>query len=284
MSSNKHTPVLLQQSIEALAIKPGGHYVDATFGQGGHTRAILDKGGEVLAIDADRSQISNIQFPISKEKIYLVEGNYSDIEKIVKESKFDPVDGLLFDLGLSMRQLSDSGKGFSFKNDAEPLDMRLSDDFEYTAADILRYSSAEDLYEIFAKYSETLYSQQFADAVVRTRTINKVETVGELKRVIDTVLMQMNYQRSKTEIYAQIFQALRIAVNQEYQHIRQGLQGSWNIIKEGGILAVITFHSGEDRIVKLEARKIGFTEVDKPIKGKFKFERSAKLRTYIKNA
>lgn len=279
-----HTPVLLQESIEALDIKEGAHYVDATFGQGGHTTAILKKGGIVLAIDQDKEQISKFETLNSKtENLTLANANYSEIESVVENNNFKPVSGILFDLGLSMEQLSGSKKGFSFKDDAEVLDMRLTSDIEDSASDVLNYLSVESLYDILAKYSETLFSRQFAEAIVRARTVKKMETVGDLKNIIQKVLYQNNQTQRHDKVYAQVFQALRIVVNDEFGHIKQGLRGSWNVLEEKGRLVVITFHSGEDRIVKWESKKIGFKEVNhKLVKGKLKFERSAKMRVFEK--
>lgn len=285
-----HTPVLLKQVLEGLQIKEGGRYIDATLGQGGHTQAILELGGSVLAIDQDKSQIQNLTRQLAdkaqNEKLRIAHGNFRDIERIAKENEFVPVDGILFDLGLSMRQLAESGKGLSYKNLDEPLDMRVDDNLETSAQDIITNFSDDQLYEIFARNAEEIHSRQFARDIVRARPMKKDWTVGDLVSVIrDSVnncTMKDNHQTDK--ILARVFQALRIEVNHEFQNLRQALEGATKILNEEGRVAVITFHSLEDRIVKQFIREKQLKE-EKLIKGTVRFERSAKLRifSYEKN-
>ena len=173
-----HTPVLLKEVIEALDIKNEGLYVDATFGEGGYSQAILEKGGKVLGIDLDQDQISNYKFLISNLK--LVEGNFGEIEKIAKENNFFSVDGVVFDLGLSMRQISQSGQGFSFKKLNEPLDMRMSLKTEMTAKYLVNHLSETDLFDVFAKNSEEINSQKIAHEIIIKRQFQKLETVKDL--------------------------------------------------------------------------------------------------------
>ncbi len=268
-----HTPVLLQQVMERLAVKSGGRYIDATFGEGGYSQEIASRGGKVLALDLDSEQLK--AFEVSRlPNLDLVNGNFADIEAIAKEKNFCPVEGVVFDLGLSMRQLKHSNRGFSYKNLDEPLDMRLDTEKELTAAELIKRSSQEDLFEILAKNSEELRSKEIALAVKSRRN---PETVGDLVRAIDRAT-----GISSQAVYARVFQALRIAVNDEFGSLRRGLQGAVNILSPQGRIVVVTFHSLEDRIVKnfVKNGKLKFLE-KKPFRGLKYFERSAKIRTII---
>ncbi|MCR4276635.1 MAG: 16S rRNA (cytosine(1402)-N(4))-methyltransferase RsmH [Candidatus Roizmanbacteria bacterium] len=269
-----HTPVLLDQVMIALEIKKDGLYVDATFGEGGYSQAIVNAGGKVLALDLDQSQISNSQLSMSDLK--LVEGNFGDIEKIAKENSFYPVDGVVFDLGLSMRQINQSGRGFSFKRLNEPLDMRMSLKTEMTAKYLLNHLSEAELYEVFAKNSEEINSQKIAREIVVRRSFKKLEIVGNLINCIDHAIGEPD-----NNVYKRIFQALRIQVNEEFKNLKKGLDGAAKIIKNDGKIAIVTFHSLEDRIVKNFSRSQGLKLLDKkPIMNRRgrNFEKSAKLR------
>lgn len=270
-----HTPVLLNQVIEALDIKKNGLYIDATFGEGGYSRAIIDKGGKVLGIDLDKDQLTSFRVN-GLTGLKVVEGNFADIEKIAKENNFFPVDGIVFDLGLSMSQISRSGRGFSFKKFNEPLDMRISLNSEMQAKDLLNHLSESELYDVFAKNSEEVNSQKIAREIIIKRQFKKLETVGDLINCIDKAIGE-----SSNNVYKKIFQALRIEVNQEFDNLRKGLIGASSLIKEKGKIAVVTFHSLEDRIVKKFSKIQGIKLlIKKPIvnrSGK-SYERSAKLR------
>jgi len=272
-----HTPVLLEQVIDALEIKKDGLYVDATFGEGGYSHAILDKEGKVLGIDWDLEQIQNPKSEIQKFKnLKLVEGNFADIEKIAKENNFFPVDGVVFDLGLSMRQISQLGRGFSFKKLNEPLDMRMSTDTEITAKYLLNHLSESELFDVFARNSEEINSQKIAHEIIIKRQFRKLEIVGNLINCIDKAIGEQD-----NNAYKRIFQALRIEVNQEFDNLKKGLTGSVKIIKSDGKIAVVTFHSLEDRIVKNFSKTQGIKLLNKkPIMNRLgkSFERSAKLR------
>ncbi|MEK7110136.1 MAG: 16S rRNA (cytosine(1402)-N(4))-methyltransferase RsmH [Patescibacteria group bacterium] len=274
-----HTPVLLTQVIEALEIKKDGLYVDATFGEGGYSQAILEKGGKVLGIDLDKNQLTDYGLRITNLK--LVEGNFGDIEKIAKENNFYPVDGVVFDLGLSMRQINQSGRGFSFKRLNEPLDMRMSLKTEMTAKYLLNHLSEAELYEVFAKNSEEINSQKIAREIVVRRSFKKLEIVGNLINCIDHAIGEPD-----NNVYKRIFQALRIQVNDEFENLKNGLLGAMKIIKDDGKIAVVTFHSLEDRIVKNFSKNSGIKLSNKkPIMNRRgrNFEKSAKLRVIVKN-
>jgi len=282
-----HTPVLLQQVIEKLDVKSAGKYIDATFGQGGYTREILKKGARVLAIDLNISQIANVSasnFPHSNaggksqfSNLKLIEGNFKDIERLAKENEFFPVDGVVFDLGLSMNQIDKSGRGFSYKKLDEPLDMRLDLKGDVKASDLLNNYSEKDLYEIFARYGEEINSAKIAKEIIITRRVIRLEKVGDLIEVIDKAVN--TGFTGKTGTYARIFQALRIKVNNEFENLKHGLSGAIKIVKPKGRIVIVTFHSLEDRIVKNFVRDNKLKLLDKkPIRGKRSFERSAKIR------
>ncbi len=273
-----HRPVLLQQAIENLNIKPDGLYIDATFGEGGHTQEILKRGGRVLGIDIDVNQVQNSKF--KTQNLKLVHGNFKEIEKIAKENNFYPADGILIDLGLSMKQVNGSGRGFSYKNLNDTLDMRINLDQEKTAADIVNRLSEENLYDILASYSEDINSKEIAKEIVFSRKHQRIQNVKDILAIIDNVIGQKD---EKT--YRRVFQALRIATNDEFENLNCGLAGAVATLKKGGRLVVITFHSLEDRIVKNFVRKNNFFFVNKKVikaGSGFHFERSAKMRVIEK--
>lgn len=265
-----HTPVLLQQAIEGLDVKKGGKYVDATYGEGGYTKEILSRGGIVLALDLDPNQVNDP--PVKDKNLTLVNGNFADIEKIAKENGFDEVSGVVFDLGLSMEQLDFGGRGLSYNKPEEQLDMRIAGVGDVTAEDIISNLKEDELFEVLAKGSEEIKSRDIARALKEGK---KVRTVGDLTRVIDRAVGF----KSRT-VYARIFQALRIAVNNEFENLKRGLLGASRIISHDGRIVVVSFHSLEDRIVKSFGRTNGFKFKNNPkIREGRSFERSAKIRT-----
>lgn len=273
-----HTPVLLQEVIEGLQVKSGGKYIDATVGEGGHTRAILEKGGQVLGLDRNQEQITQLKNSLKNERLILVNRNFSEIAQVVKENHFIPVDGILFDLGLSWRQLSELGRGLSYRGTSEPLDMRLDDDGELTAEYILNTYDQAQLYELIAGNSEEVRAADLAEVIVGYRKVKKYKTVGDLNRTIDKV---MGPNAGKT--YSRIYQALRIEVNDEFGNLTKGLEGALSIIGKEGRIAVISFHSLEDRRVKQFIRVHKLKMISKKaITGdrELSFERSAKLRIF----
>lgn len=266
-----HTSVLLKEAIEGLEIKKNGLYIDGTYGEGGHTKAILQLGAKVLAFEWDKTKLIKLE----NQNLTVVFENFANIEKVAKGFNFVPVDGVLLDLGLSMEQIAVGKRGFSFKADNEVLDMRISSDLETKASDIVNSFSANELYEVFSKNSEEISSRSIADLIVRSRSLKKIETVADLKNILGKDESRLR----------RIFQALRIEVNGEFENLQIGLVGALNILKTGGVIAVITFHSLEDRIVKKFIEKNGLKEkTKKPImaKNNNKFEKTAKLRLIIK--
>lgn len=273
-----HTPVLLEEALNSLRVRSNGLYIDATVGEGGHIKKILELGGQVLGIDWDEEQIEKLKTKIKSPKLVLTVGNFAEIEKIAKESNFYPADGILFDLGLSYGQLADSKKGFSYKKQDEPLDMRLSLESEKTAADLVNSLEEDEIYEIFAKNSEEINSRTIARTLVRARRISKLRNVRDLLQLIDQAIGGKD-----EKVYSRVFQALRMAVNNELDNLKKGLHGAVDLIKNDGRIEVISFHSVEDRIVKKfitekKLRQISKTKGDEGAA----YERSATLRVFTK--
>lgn len=273
-----HTPVLLDTVLAALAVKPGGLYVDATLGEGGHTSAILNAGGIVLAIDRDSVQIEKQKKALHNPNLTLALGNFADIEQIAQKNGFSRVDGVLFDLGLSFAQLKEGGKGLSFKNDDEPLDMRLDEEADRTASRILKQYSHEALVRVFMENAEEIQAEQIVTVIEERRKNRRELTVGWLRDCVHAAKVS-----DPNRSVLRVFQALRIEVNDEFNNLQKGLVGATHILKPEGVIAVISFHSLEDRIVKRYIRTNGYTQTTKkPVKGdeQIRFERSAMLRVF----
>lgn len=247
-ASPTHIPVLLEETIEALAILPGGRYIDCTLGAGGHANAILERslpGGQLLGIDADPEAIAvaRARLEAHKNATLLIKDNFSNLRAIAKRCDFFPVHGILFDLGLSSLQLESSGRGFSFNRD-EPLDMRLSPRQEVTAADIVNTSPETELARLIKTLGEERYSRRIAYHIVKERPI---KTTLELAGVIERAV---GGRRGRIHPATRTFQALRIAVNHELEHLESALEQAIGLLGLGGRLVVISYHSLDDRIVK----------------------------------
>ena len=243
----KHTPVLVREVVEGLQIRKGGRYIDATFGMGGHSDAIRQKGGIVLGIDVDPDTQA-------------VHGNFRNIENIARQNSFDEVDGVLFDLGVSSFQLDTPERGFSYRFSNAPLDMRMDKTNGRTAADIVNTCSEGDLYEIIARYGEEQLAGTIADALIRARHMKPIVTTGDVVDVISSLIRDKNQLPTTL---SRVFQALRIAVNDELTALKEGLQGGEELLQPGGRLAVISFHSLEDRIVKRYMQRASLRVVTK---------------------
>ena len=246
-STTSHVPVLLQEAIKALAVQPGGRYIDCTLGGGGHALAILEHsspGGQLLGIDADPEAIkaAGARLEDYTSSILLVNENFANLQAICIKYDFFPVHGILFDLGLSSLQLNGNGRGFSFQHDA-PLDMRLSPSQEVTAADIINTSSEAELAHLIRTYGEQGYSHQIVRRIMNERPIR---STLHLTRTIERAIGR----RSKIHPATKTFQALRIAVNHELEHLETALRQAIELLGCGGRLVVISYHSLEDRIVK----------------------------------
>lgn len=247
-------PVLKKEVIEYLDPKPGENFIDCTFGWGGHSYAILERtrpNGLVLGLDLDEASLNRFcaQVPgYDKERLILVNKNFSELKRAAAEKNFKPVAGVLFDLGMSSWHLSESGKGFSFLN-LEELDMRYSSENPLTAADLINRSEVEHLEKIFREYGEERFSRQIAKKIAQRRQVKPIKTTADLVAVVGAAIPS-RFRRGKTHFATRIFQALRIAVNAELENLAGALPQAFEILEPGGRLAVISFHSIEDRIVK----------------------------------
>jgi 16S rRNA (cytosine1402-N4)-methyltransferase len=245
--ASSHTPVLLAESIRALAIQPGGRYVDCTLGSGGHAAANLDRsspGGQLLGIDADPIALEAARERLQDYKDYalLVNDNFVNLQDICIKYKFFPVHGILLDLGLSSMQLNGGGRGFSFQHDS-PLDMRFSPAQKMSAADIVNMSSEDKLAQIIRTYGEESQSYRIAQSIVKARPIT---TTLQLAQLIEKAVGR----HSKIHPATKTFQALRIAVNHELEYLESVLKQAMDLLGYEGRLVVISYHSLEDRIVK----------------------------------
>lgn len=244
-----HIPVLLEETITGLNIKPDGIYVDGTAGGGGHSSEILKKlkNGRLFSIDQDPDAIQTVteRFKDNPNSVIL-QGNFSNMKELLEEKQVYAVDGVLLDIGVSSHQLDTAERGFSFHEDA-PLDMRMSQKGE-TAADLVNNLSFEELSRIIYTYGEEKYAGSIARAIIKEREISPVETTSRLAEIIKSSVPQK--VRRDGHPARKTFQALRIAVNHELEALEKGLDEAFEILKPQGRLAVITFHSLEDRIVK----------------------------------
>jgi 16S rRNA (cytosine1402-N4)-methyltransferase len=245
MTRTYHDPVLLQESVDALNINPEGTYVDVTFGGGGHSSEILrrlGKKGRLIAFDRDADTSQN---QVKDERLIIVRHNYRFLRNFLRYHNAIPVDGILADLGISSYQIDEATRGFSLRFDA-PLDMRMNREMEMTAADVLAQYPEEELVRIFSAYGEVFNSKTLARKIVATREENPIRTTGELK----TLLLSFADRQHEHQYYAKVFQALRIEVNDELESLKDMLSSSVEVLAEGGRLAVISYHSLEDRLVK----------------------------------
>ena len=253
-----HKPVLLEECLEALAIRPGGTYLDGTLGRAGHSLEILRrlKGGRLIGIDRDMTAIEAARERLAeyKDHVTLVHGNFCDLGEILSSLHVDKVDGMLFDLGVSSPQLDEAQRGFSYMHDA-PLDMRMDTSAALDARQVVNTWSGEELRRILYEYGEERYAPQIARAIVRRREERPLETTGELVEVIRSA-MPAQALREKQHPAKRSFQAIRIAVNGELDALAPMLRSAAEGLKPGGRLAVITFHSLEDRIVKPTMREL----------------------------
>jgi 16S rRNA (cytosine1402-N4)-methyltransferase len=239
-----HTPVLLAEAIEALAIEPGGLYVDATFGGGGYARAMLEKGGRVIALDRDPDAIARgaaLQAQFG-DRLTLIAARFSEIDRCVNE----PLNGAVFDLGVSSFQLDEGGRGFSFQADAE-LDMRMEKQ-GLSAADAVNRLSEAALADLIYNYGEDDDSRRIARAIVQARAAKPVARTLELAKIVEAAVG--GRKGARTHPATKTFQALRMLVNDELRELARGLCAAERALKPGGRLAVVSFHSLEDRMVK----------------------------------
>lgn len=254
MSNNKeHISVLLEESIELLELKDGGIYMDFTFGAGGHSKRILELAKEldinIKLISLDRDPITQKFADELKEKypnnFYYFNIKFSEFETALQELGIEKVDGILMDLGFSSMQVDDAERGFSFLNDG-PLDMRMEDKGQ-TAEEFLHSAEERDIANVIFKFGDERKSRWIAKAIVKKRQNERIDTTKKLADIIESVL---GGHKGKGNPATRTFQAIRIYINQEFEELETALEKSLNYLNEGGILSIITFHSGEDAIVK----------------------------------
>lgn len=241
-----HVPVLLNESIDGLNIRPGGVYVDVTFGGGGHSREILSRlsgGARLYGFDQDADAEKNVEG--MDDAFTFVRSNFRYLENWMRYYGVEQIDGLLADLGVSSHHFDDETRGFSFRFDA-PIDMRMNKRAGITAADVLNTYDEARLADVFYLYGELRQSRKIAAAVVRARASRPIATTGDFLAVVEPLFRR---EREKKEM-ARLFQALRIEVNHEMDALREMLLSASRLLRPGGRLSVITYHSIEDRIVK----------------------------------
>lgn len=288
--SEYHISVLLQEASNALQIESGQKYIDATLGGGGHTKEILNKGGIVLGIDQDQDALDyvkeNFKSQIQNHKLILAQGNFRTIGEIARKNGFEKVSGILLDIGVSGRQFEESKRGFSFIHNG-PLDMRMDTSTTTTAADLVNGLYEKELVDLFTKYGEEPFAKKIAKAIGIARLQKPITTTQELADIIASAVPKIGKAHPATRV----FQALRIAVNDELHVLEEALQQAVTLLLPKGRLVVISFHSLEDRIVKntfdeFVKKGLGKIITEKPVSPSEeeietnKKSRSAKMRVF----
>jgi 16S rRNA (cytosine1402-N4)-methyltransferase len=251
---NYHVPVLLQETLETLNVKPDGVYVDATFGGGGHAKAILkllNKDGKLFAFDQDADAKANVP---PDDRIVFLPHNFRYLQRFLRLNQVTEVDGILADLGVSSHQFDEAERGFSIRFDAD-LDMRMDRRQALTAFDVISTYNEQQLHKLFEMYGEVTNAKTLARTIVAIRTSTSLKSIDNFKAALQLVV-----KGNPNRYFAQVFQALRIAVNDEMGALREMLQQVPSLLKPGGRMAIITFHSLEDRLVKNFFRKGSFEE------------------------
>ena len=287
---NYHSPVLLRESIKNLTVLKDGVYIDATLGHGGHTIEILKQKGIVYGFDQDPKNLEIANQRIKslglEKNFFAVNKNFINIKSFLKKQKINKIDGLIADLGLSQNQQTGQDRGFSF-NDQTSLDMRLNPKTQtLTAEEIINTYSFDELYQIFTKIGQELHSKPLIIQIIKERQKSPIKTGQRLAEII-RLYYKNKHLHSKIDPSTKIFLSLRITVNQEYDHLLKLLKQSLDVIKPNGNVSIITFHSGEDRIVKQFIQKnLSKVISQKAIKPTFEeiktnpLSRSAILRSY----
>ncbi len=255
-NSDYHIPVLLHQTIDALAIKPNGIYVDCTFGGGGHSSAILKKlnaDGRLFAFDQDDDAKQNLP---ADDRVTFVPHNFRHLQRFLKLHGVTTVDGIMADLGVSSHQFDEAGRGFSIRFDA-PLDMRMDQRQTTTAYDVVQQFTGQQLHKLFEQYGEVTNAKTLAKTIVQIRNTQSLKSIEGFKNALRGIV-----KGNPNKYFAQVFQALRIEVNDELGALKEMLQQVPSLLKPGGRIAIITFHSLEDRLVKNFFKKGSFDEVD----------------------
>jgi 16S rRNA (cytosine1402-N4)-methyltransferase len=253
---NYHTPVLLQEAIQGLNIKPDGIYVDCTFGGGGHSRAILqqlNENGKLYVFDQDAAAKQNLP---EDERIIFIPQNFRFLQRFLRLQKITQVDGILADLGVSSHQFDEADRGFSIRFEAD-LDMRMDQRATITAATVLKDFTEQQLHKMFEQYCEVTNSKTLAKTIVQQRALAPIRTINEFKLAVKAAV-----KGNPQKYFAQVFQALRIQVNDELGALKELLAQTTSLLKPTGRIAIITFHSLEDRIVKTFFRNGSFSETE----------------------
>ena len=254
----KHVSVLLNECIEGLNIKPNGTYVDCTLGGAGHSSHILknlSKDGVLVGIDQDRDALTAAKERLKDyDNVRYVRSNFYNIDNILSDLDIEKVDGILMDLGVSSYQLDEASRGFSYMQDA-PLDMRMNRDNDFSAYDIVNNYSEEQLYKIIKDYGEERFAKRIANFIVNTREINPIQTTLELVEIIKNAI-PAKARREGPHPAKRTFQAIRIEVNSELKILNKTIEDGVERLNKGGRMVIITFHSLEDRIVKLKYREL----------------------------
>lgn len=256
-TSNYHIPVLLQETIAGLAIQPGGIYVDCTFGGGGHSKAILEllgPKGKLIAFDQDEDAKRNLP---NDERLVFVPHNFRHLERFLRLHQVNAVDGIMADLGVSSHQFDEAGRGFSTRFDAK-LDMRMDQRQKLAAFDVVATYSEGQLHKLFEQYGEVTNAKTLAKKIVDARSHVSLKTIDAFKNGLREVV-----KGNPNKYFAQVFQALRIEVNDELGALKEMLQQIPKLLKPGGRAAIITFHSLEDRLVKNFFRRGSFDEPER---------------------
>ncbi len=244
-NDNYHVPVLLKETVDALQVKPDGIYVDCTFGGGGHSRELLARlgpDGKLIAFDQDADARRNLP---DDERIVFVQHNFRHLQKFLRLHKISGVDGVMADLGVSSHQFDEAERGFSTRFEGS-LDMRMDTRQELSARDVLNNYTEQQLHKLFERYGEVTNSKTLAKKIVTVRSAGKLETIADLKNAVNDIV-----KGNPNKYFAQVFQALRIEVNDELGALKEMLMQAPAVMNQGGRIAVITFHSIEDRIVKI---------------------------------
>lgn len=249
-----HTSVLLAETISYLNVRPEGVYVDGTLGGGGHAFEVcqrLSEKGRFIGIDQDLDAVKAARERLAPfgDKVSVVHSNYENIQKILKEECIDRVDGILLDLGVSSYQLDDPGRGFTYRKEDAPLDMRMDVRQTQTARDIVNGYSEMELFHLIRDYGEDRFAKNIAKHIVRARQEKPIETTGELNEIIRSAI-PARVRATGGHPSKRTFQAIRIALNRELEVLKDSLDHMISLLRPGGRIAVITFHSLEDRIVK----------------------------------
>jgi 16S rRNA (cytosine1402-N4)-methyltransferase len=290
-----HKSVLLQETINTLKIQSGKKYIDGTLGGGGHTFEIVKRGGRVLGLDVDQDALEFVNQELRdkkqelKDRLTLVKGNFKDIDQIAKKNEFASVAGILLDLGVSSHHFDAPERGFSFQYEA-PLDMRMDTELQVRAGDLVNALTKNELIELFTRLGEERFAKSIASQIIEQRKTKRIETTTELAEIVRKAVP---FSKKGINPATQVFQALRIAVNDELNSLIEALPKAVALLESGGRLVIISFHSLEDRIVKrsfleFEEKELGMIITKKPIVpteeeiGKNSRSRSSKLRVFEK--